>query len=159
MINMNKEDLKYFIKTFRGKQNYFLVGLLGGVLLSLLLVMLFFAFSRGKFCQIFRCAERYKTSQVTATAEVAVEDQKIVYESQPTIEDKELEIIINPEEDFSLVSEHQYRIRKGDSLWNIAHRELGSGYRWVEIYRLNQDTIGSNPDLIYPDVVLNLPQK
>jgi hypothetical protein len=29
-----------------------------------------------------------------------------------------------------------YRVRPGDSLWRIAERELGSGFRWREIYRL-----------------------
>src|SRR5581483_6806500 len=31
-----------------------------------------------------------------------------------------------------------YRVRPGDSLWRIAERELGSGFRWREIYRLNE---------------------
>ena len=56
-----------------------------------------------------------------------------------------------------------YRVRPGDSLWRIAERELGSGLRWREIYRLNEGrgfSDGrslSDPYLIYPGWVLELP--
>jgi DNA-binding SARP family transcriptional activator len=56
-----------------------------------------------------------------------------------------------------------YRVLSGDSLWRIAERELGSGFRWREIYRLNQGTRFSDgrsltdPHLIYPGWVLELP--
>jgi DNA-binding SARP family transcriptional activator len=56
-----------------------------------------------------------------------------------------------------------YRVRSGDSLWRIAERELGSGLRWRDIYRLNQGTRFSDgrsltdPHLIYPGWVLELP--
>lgn len=56
-----------------------------------------------------------------------------------------------------------YRVRPGDSLWRIAERELGSGYRWREIYRLNggkQFSDGrclTNPHLIYAGWLLELP--
>jgi DNA-binding SARP family transcriptional activator len=55
------------------------------------------------------------------------------------------------------------RVRSGDSLWRIAERQLGSGFRWREIYRLNKDRRFAdghrlvNPHLIYPGWVLALP--
>ncbi|MEY8357079.1 LysM peptidoglycan-binding domain-containing protein [Lachnospiraceae bacterium 54-53] len=49
-----------------------------------------------------------------------------------------------------------YTVVKGDSLWAIAKKQLGNGSRWQEIYNLNKDKI-SNPNLIYPGQVLNLP--
>ena len=49
-----------------------------------------------------------------------------------------------------------YIVKKGDSLWNISKKELGDGARWKEIYNLNKDKI-KNPDLIYPDQKLTLP--
>ncbi len=58
-----------------------------------------------------------------------------------------------------------YRVRPGDSLWRIAERELGSGFRWREIYRLNQGKLFddgrsfTNARLIYPGWVLDLPAK
>jgi DNA-binding SARP family transcriptional activator len=58
-----------------------------------------------------------------------------------------------------------YRVRPGDSLWRIAERELGSGFRWREIYRLNEGKQFSDgrsltdPHLIYPGWVLDLPEE
>jgi DNA-binding SARP family transcriptional activator len=57
-----------------------------------------------------------------------------------------------------------YRVLPGDSLWRIAERELGSGFRWREIYRLNEGTRFSDgrsltdPHLIYSGWVLELPK-
>lgn len=48
-----------------------------------------------------------------------------------------------------------YTVKKGDNLWKIAADQLGDGYRWVEIGRLNNLT---NPGLIYGGVKLKLPQ-
>jgi DNA-binding SARP family transcriptional activator len=58
-----------------------------------------------------------------------------------------------------------YRVRPGDSLWRIAERELGSGLRWREIYRLNEGKqFGdgrslTNPHLIRSGWVLDLPRE
>jgi nucleoid-associated protein YgaU len=48
-------------------------------------------------------------------------------------------------------------VQQGDNLWNIAKNQLGSGQRWTEIYDLNKDAIGSNPDLIFSGTDLKLP--
>lgn len=56
-----------------------------------------------------------------------------------------------------------YTVRPGDSLWAIAERELGSGFRWKEIYRENQGRqfpdgrCLENPRLIHPGWSLRLP--
>jgi DNA-binding SARP family transcriptional activator len=58
-----------------------------------------------------------------------------------------------------------HRVRPGDSLWRIAERELGSGFRWREIYRLNEGKRFpdgkslTDPHLIYPGWVLDLPSE
>ncbi|MDR1408858.1 MAG: LysM peptidoglycan-binding domain-containing protein [Oscillospiraceae bacterium] len=49
-----------------------------------------------------------------------------------------------------------YTVKKGDCLWNIAKKYLGSGARYKEIYNLNRDKI-KNPNLIYPGQVLKMP--
>jgi DNA-binding SARP family transcriptional activator len=36
-------------------------------------------------------------------------------------------------------SNETYQVQPGDSLWRIAEKKLGSGFRWREIYRLNRD--------------------
>jgi len=51
-----------------------------------------------------------------------------------------------------------YTVVKGDCLWRIAEKYLGSGFRYVEIYELNKDII-KNPNLIYISQVLKIPTK
>ncbi|MDA1354167.1 MAG: LysM peptidoglycan-binding domain-containing protein [bacterium] len=51
-----------------------------------------------------------------------------------------------------------YTVKKGDSLWRISRRNLGTGFRWGEIYQLNKDTI-KVPRLIYPNQVFKIPAK
>lgn len=47
-----------------------------------------------------------------------------------------------------------YTVVHGDDLWNIAVREYGNGYRWVDIAKANKLT---NPDIIHAGNVLELP--
>ena len=50
-----------------------------------------------------------------------------------------------------------HTVEKGENLSVIAEAELGSQSRWKEIYELNKDVIGKNPDLIPPGMELKLP--
>jgi len=50
-----------------------------------------------------------------------------------------------------------YTVKKGDTLWAIAKRFLGSGSRWKEIYNANKSVIGKDPNLINPGQVLRIP--
>ena len=50
-----------------------------------------------------------------------------------------------------------YTVDSGDNLSTIAEQELGDANRWREIYELNKDVIGENPDLIQPGMELKLP--
>ncbi|HEY9787918.1 MAG TPA: LysM peptidoglycan-binding domain-containing protein [Candidatus Obscuribacterales bacterium] len=50
-----------------------------------------------------------------------------------------------------------YTIRAGDCLWNIAKNQLGDALKWKEIYNLNHDVLGTNPDLIHPGTNIELP--
>ena len=47
---------------------------------------------------------------------------------------------------------------RGDSLWKIAQKQLGSGKKWTELYEANKDTI-KNPSLIYIGQTLIIPGK
>ena len=47
-------------------------------------------------------------------------------------------------------------ISSGDTLWRIAETQLGDGRRFIDIYNLNAASI-KNPDLIYPNQVIILP--
>ncbi len=48
-----------------------------------------------------------------------------------------------------------YTVQKGDSLWDIAVRSYGDGYKWVEIAKINKLT---NPDLIHSGNILTIPR-
>lgn len=48
-----------------------------------------------------------------------------------------------------------YLVKPGDNLWEIAQKELGNGFRWVEIAELNNIPL-DNP-AVEPDAVLKLP--
>lgn len=49
-----------------------------------------------------------------------------------------------------------YTVVKGDSLWKIAQKQLGSGRRWSEIYEANRNTV-KNPSQIQVGQVLQIP--
>ena len=53
------------------------------------------------------------------------------------------------------ISGDSYKIAKGDSLWTIAVRAYGDGYKWVEIARVNNL---SNPNIIHTGNTLKLPR-
>lgn len=48
-----------------------------------------------------------------------------------------------------------YETVKGDSLWKIAVRAYGDGYKWIEIAKENKIT---NPNIIYSGNILVLPR-
>lgn len=54
------------------------------------------------------------------------------------------------------VSTRDYTIQKGDSLWEIAKKEMGSGYRWKYLYEQNKDRI-KNPNKLKAGVVIKIP--
>lgn len=61
---------------------------------------------------------------------------------------------------------HVIRVRPGDTLWSIAARDLGPLASYAEIsaavnrwYAANRARIGSDPDLIFPDLQLTSPVK
>ncbi len=49
-----------------------------------------------------------------------------------------------------------YTVKPGDNLWDIARTHLGDGNKWHDIYNINHDAVGSNPNLIHPGDQLNL---
>jgi len=48
-----------------------------------------------------------------------------------------------------------YKVLEGDTLWDISLSEYETNYRWPDIAQTNKLP---NPDLIYPDTILQLPQ-
>lgn len=64
-----------------------------------------------------------------------------------------------PENQAPTVTQPQrtYTVVSGDCLWKITKKFTGDGSRWQELYNLNTQVIGNNPNLIYPNQVLTLP--
>jgi nucleoid-associated protein YgaU len=50
-----------------------------------------------------------------------------------------------------------YVVQEGDNLYDIARWELGKVTRWPEIYDLNREALGSDPDHLTPGMRLLLP--
>lgn len=54
------------------------------------------------------------------------------------------------------VSTKEYTIQKGDSLWKIAQKELGSGHRWKYLYEINKERI-KDPNRLKAGMKLIIP--
>jgi len=57
------------------------------------------------------------------------------------------------------IDDQLYEVQSGDCLWTIAQAQLGSGFKWAEIYQANRSVIGRNPNLLYPQTRLRLPNQ
>jgi nucleoid-associated protein YgaU len=51
-----------------------------------------------------------------------------------------------------------YVVKEGDTLYEVARRQLGRSARWAEIYELNRDAIGGVMDRLEPGTRLVLPE-
>ena len=67
----------------------------------------------------------------------------------------ELATVVKEASDTDAISGATYEVVRGDSLWKIAVRAYGDGYRWVEIARENNL---ANPNLIHAGNILVLPR-
>lgn len=62
--------------------------------------------------------------------------------------------VADPEPDMPTV---EYTVRRGDSLWKIAQKQLGDPMRFREIVALNADALPGEPSFIDPGLILRLP--
>lgn len=74
-------------------------------------------------------------SQALEETPQIADEAKLVEEGKYLIEKEE-----NLESEIK-VSTKEYITKKGDTLWRVAEREYGNGYRWKNIYELNKDKI------------------
>lgn len=77
----------------------------------------------------------------------------------PDVEPRELtatpQVTMEVGTEESAISGASYTVVRGDSLWNIAVRAYGDGYKWTEIANANKLV---NPNLIHAGNVLTLPR-
>ena len=59
-------------------------------------------------------------------------------------------------EKVTAVQTQSHTVRRGQTLWSIARKELGNPRRWPEIYEQNKDQI-KDPSLIYPNQTFDIP--
>lgn len=64
-------------------------------------------------------------------------------------------VSIEQTETLTSIDGGSYTVTKGDSLWSIAVRSYGDGYKWVDIAKANELV---NPNIIHPGNVLTLPR-
>jgi len=89
------------------------------------------------------------TENKLANASVIETGQELI------IPDLELEKVVKDEKTEKSINSSNYAVVKGDSLWTIALRSYGDGYKWVEIAKINKIT---NPNVIHTGNVLILPR-
>ena len=49
-----------------------------------------------------------------------------------------------------------YTVKPGDNLWDIAKNQMGDSTKWGDLYKANQEIIGSNPSMIQPGTELTI---
>lgn len=78
-------------------------------------------------------------------------DIPAVTAKQPTTTKKTFDLSVNPQP----ITNSSYTVVHGDTLWSIAVRTYGDGYKWVNIAKANKLM---NPGVIHAGNVLTLPR-
>ena len=58
----------------------------------------------------------------------------------------------------SAIEGGEYKVEKGDCLWEVAVRAYGDGYAWTRIWQANRDLLNS-PDLLENGMTLAIPRE
>jgi nucleoid-associated protein YgaU len=96
--------------------------------------------------------------------EIKVEGEKVVVSGDVDQETKEKVIlavgnvdgVTEVEDNLGGEEPKFHTVEKGDTLWAVAEKALGSGARYEEIFEANKPML-SHPDKIYPGQVLRIP--
>ncbi|MFA6212129.1 MAG: LysM peptidoglycan-binding domain-containing protein [Candidatus Obscuribacterales bacterium] len=107
-------------------------------------------------------AEQVQAEQVQAQQQPQQIDQQQLnpqqqFEQQQMQQQQEVAQAQAQPQDVGGVEPRSYTIRSGDNLWNIAKDNLGDATKWNDIYKLNADVLGANPELIRPGTTIQLP--
>ncbi|MBU3935707.1 LysM peptidoglycan-binding domain-containing protein [Patescibacteria group bacterium] len=52
----------------------------------------------------------------------------------------------------------EYKVERGNSLWEVAVRAYGDGYAWTRIWQANKSKLNS-PELLEIGMVLTIPRE
>lgn len=66
------------------------------------------------------------------------------------------EVVKAETKDLKAIESGEYTTVKGDSLWKIAVRAYGDGYKWVNIFQANKKLL-PNPNKLFVGIKLNIP--
>ena len=103
----------------------------------------------------------YKTGYnwVDIASENKLENPDLIYPYQkltiPDVKPRFPEGDLTPATSTTSPKHTTYKIVEGDTLWDISMKEYETNNRWPDISTANKLP---NPDLIYPDTILQLPQ-
>jgi len=94
-----------------------------------------------------------KSANALETDTIEVGQKLIIPDVSPKQPTSTEEEAVSPQT--SSVTDDSYTVAKGDSLWKIAVRAYGDGFKWVEIARANNL---ANPNIIHAGNILTLPR-
>lgn len=58
----------------------------------------------------------------------------------------------------SQVARRTHRVAQGDTLWGLALKYYGDATLWPLLYKVNRDVIGTNPNFLRVDAILDVPE-
>lgn len=95
------------------------------------------------------------TENKIANASIIEVDQELIIPNLDQEEVQAEEMTTESASTETSTEAQQYTVEKGDSLWKIAVKVYGDGYKWVEIAKENKIT---TPNIIYSGNILVLPR-
>lgn len=95
------------------------------------------------------------TENKIANASIIEVDQELIIPDLEQQVDEQIETATKSAESDTETITENYTVVYGDSLWKIAVKVYGDGYKWVEIARENKI---ATPNIIYPGNILVLPR-
>jgi nucleoid-associated protein YgaU len=118
--------------------------------------------SGAYFKAIYEHNRRHNRSadRLQAGSRLLLPDEATLQRLYPTLCPKTRKVAQNVATQVSAVrvDGRTYNVAEGDTLYEIARRELGKSSRWAEIHELNRETLGDDVRPLVPGTQLILPR-
>ncbi len=85
-------------------------------------------------------------------------ERKMMADARKRFEEEQQKKEETKEEEKKAKVKQVYVVQAGDSLSKIAKKLMDDAKRWPEIYELNKELIGDDPNLIHPGQELKIPE-